>query len=155
VATVGQRDEPRRWHGSDDVLGDLARDEVVVAVDDERRHSQRLQLRHQVVGRHLPRVSHQPVFHGPGLQDAFAALAHERGLHPRHQALVVLISRQCRPEVNPVTGRHRFRVAGFVFGARLDRALPIHLRSELREIERAQQRSVARGRRRGVHQDQS
>src|SRR6185503_12852971 len=59
VPAVPDRDQRGIWNGVRNMLGDLDRDEVAIAGDDECRNAQPPQLRHEIVARDVPRVAVQ------------------------------------------------------------------------------------------------
>ena len=64
VSAVFQRYQTSFRNCLRDVGGDLARDEVVIAGDDQRRDIQGTQLGQQIVPVHLPGIARQPVLDG-------------------------------------------------------------------------------------------
>lgn len=86
VAAISEGNEPGARNRSCNMLGDRARNEVVIPKDDQRRNAERLQPRQQIVPFPVPAVGHQPVFDRPGLHDAFLVLVDESHSEDRRPA---------------------------------------------------------------------
>ena len=69
MSAVFQRNHSRIWNCLRDVLSRISGDEVVIAVDDQRRDLEALELREQVVLGLGPCVLHEPIFDRSRFED--------------------------------------------------------------------------------------
>src|SRR6266852_7537732 len=108
MSAVFQRNHACIWNCLRDVLSRTSRDEVVIAVDDQRRDLEALELGEQVILGFGPCVLHELVFDRSRFEDTLFV---EACGQPAHELFVILGSRESGLEMDAVVRGDRVGIA--------------------------------------------